>query len=119
MLLLGTCVAGCAAKPHGTVNASAPVPAPREYEELSASALVFDPPVAAGLPALELSRDLRQPSAFVGFDGPITTYYWIHTDDCQYSTWGGGGGGGGGLGSFLGDQYERRAVIDTTGVRYR
>jgi hypothetical protein len=111
LLILLACLAACASKP-GTV-ATVPAPETHDYEPLTASALVFDPPIAANQPRLELSRDLRQPSAFVGYDGPITTYYWIHTDDWQNSAWSGDAS------SSVGDQYERRAVIDTAGVRYR
>lgn len=117
----GLALTGCCAshKPATTsATADASLASQRQYEDASASALVFDPPVTVGETAPQLDRDVRQPSAFIGFDGPITTYYWIHTDDSQVSDWGNGGGGSGKNGG-VGDRYERRAVIDRTGVTYR
>ncbi len=120
---VGGMMIGCASKapPPQTSAASTRNPVEAQpasyqlrYEESTASALVFDPPVAAGERPLELSRDLRGPSAFVGFDGPITTFFWIHTDDFQDSDWGGGG-----LNSPSNDRFQRRAIIDKTGVTYR
>ena len=108
LLLAGICV-GCAAKPQAVVTASNYEP---RYAEAAAAALVFDPPVAAGEAPIELSRDSRAPAAVVGFDGPITTFFWIHTDDWQQSDWGGSSNG-------VGDHYERRAVVDKSGVTYR
>ena len=56
-------------------------------------------------------------NAFVAFDEPIITYYWIHTDDWQGSDWGSGACGG--RFGRIGDCFERRAVIDKVGVSYR
>jgi hypothetical protein len=117
ILLLAAGVEGCTAKP-AVVPPPVVVPGGEQYEPLTAAALVFDPPVVAGEEPLELTREERRPSAFVGFDGPITTYYWIHTDDLQDSSWGSGGGANG-IGSSIGDRFQRRAFIDTAGVRYR
>ena len=90
------------------------------YEAVTASALVFDPPVIAGEEPLELSRAEREPVAVVGYDGPIEERYYIRFDDSQIG-YGSGGGrfgrGGGGGGNF--DRYERRAVTERVGVRYR
>ena len=75
------------------------------YESTSAAALVFDPPIAAGLPALDLSRDNRTPAAFVGYDSQITSYYYVRTDD-----------------RLSGDWYgwpARRAITEKFGVTYR
>ena len=94
------------------------------YEAVTASALVFDPPVIAGEEPLELSRADRAPGAFVGYDGPIIEHFYIRMDDSQvgYGGFGGGGFGrggrrGGGGGNF--DHYERRAITERIGVRYR
>jgi hypothetical protein len=92
-----------------------------DYEESSAVSLAFDPPALTDEPPLQLTRDERRPGAFVGFDGPITTSFWIHTDDWQDSSannggnngWGTGGGGG------TGDRYQRDAQFDQIGVRTR
>ena len=74
---------------------------------------MFDPPVAAAEEPVDLSRDDRMPSAFVGFDGPTVTYFWIHTDDLQRSNWYGNSSGD------VRDLYCRRAIIDKIGVSYR
>jgi hypothetical protein len=87
---------------------------PAAYEESASAALVFDPAIIAGEPPVELPRDERAASAFVGFEGPTTSFYWIHTDDLQDSDWGGTSGGTG-----IDDRYRRRAIIDKTGVLYR
>ncbi len=106
-------MAGCASRPIAARNDSQPIDANR-YDDATSAALVFDPPVAAGDPPLELSRDERQPRAFVSFEGPTTSYFWIHTDDLQDSDWGGSAWGSG-----IQDRYQRRAVIEKTGVTYR
>jgi hypothetical protein len=73
----------------------------------SASALVFDPPMLAGDWAPDLARDTRQPSAFLGYDEVTTTYFYLRTDDRQVVT------------DWQGDRYERRAISEKYGVRYR
>ena len=90
----------------------------------SASALVFSPPIAYGEQMPDLSRAARQPSAFVGFEDPITEYYDVTTIDRQVV--GGGGWVGGRTGSGFGwvggaecDRYERRAVTEKVGVLHR
>ena len=103
---------GCAGKPPG-LTAAQEFGAPARYEETTASALMFDPPVAAMEEGIDLSREDRMPSAFVGFDGPVTTYFWIHTDDLQRSTWGRDSCGD------TRDLYCRRAIMDKIGVSYR
>jgi hypothetical protein len=86
---------------------------------VTASALVFDPPVIAGEEPLELSRADRAPGAFVGYEGPTVEHFYIRLDDSQIGARFGGGGrfGRGGGGTF--DHYERRAVTERLGVRYR
>jgi hypothetical protein len=69
--------------------------------------LVFDPPVISGERPLELARDVRQPSAFVGFDEVTTTHFYLRTDDRQFMT------------DWEGNRYERRAISEKFGVRYR
>ncbi len=87
---------------------------------------MFDPPVAGDEPPLELGRAEREPRVAVGFDGPIIESYSIRMDDRQIGIsgagWGGGrfgGGGGRSGGSVSFDRYERRAVTERVGVRYR
>lgn len=83
-----------------------------------ASALVFRPPAGAHLDPADLARHSRQPSAFIGFEEPITESYRVTTVDRQIS----GGGlyplGFGGTGGYL-DRYEREAVIEKVGVLHR
>ena len=86
---------------------------------VTASALVFSPRVGGQGEMPDLSRAARQPSAFVGFDGPIVEYYHIETYDRQISGGGYGPYGGSGYGYGGGDRYERRAYIDKIGVLYR
>lgn len=112
ILIVGAFLAGCAAKPTSIASAPATQPSIR-YEDATSSALAFDPPVTAGELPIDLSRDERAPSAFVSFDGPSTTLYWIHTDDLQESEWGGDAQGS------MQDRFRRRAVIDKSGVTYR
>lgn len=73
-----------------------------------ASALVFDLPVARGLPPLNLDRASREPTAFVGFEEPSVEYHTVFIDDVQGSNGYGWGNG-----------YQREDVIQRTSVRYR
>jgi hypothetical protein len=77
------------------------------YGDHIASSLAFDPPVIADEPALELSRAGRGTTAFVGFEEVITTHFYLRTDDHQrfYDRDGG--------------HFDRRAVSETFGTRYR
>lgn len=89
-------------------------------EAVTASALVFDPPVTIGEEPLELSRADRQPGAFVGYDGPIVEHFYIRMDDRQIgNSFGGGGGWWGSTGGGSSDFYERRAITERIGVRFR
>ena len=79
---------------------------PQHYDAVTASALVFDPPVA-DVSAQALVRDGREPSAFVGYDSLITTYFYLRIDDRIRE------------GDGRGDRYERRAVSEKFGVSHR
>src|SRR5258706_7585855 len=116
-ILIAIALAGCASQPAVPRARSSQVPETRRYEESTASALIFDPPVAYDQPPLELTREDRIPSAFVAFYEPIITYYWIHTDNRQVSDYGSRACGGrfGAIG--IGDCFQRRAVSDKVGVR--
>ncbi len=72
----------------------------------SAGALVFDPPVAQGGPRLNLSRGPRQPSAFVGYDQTVTTFFYVRSDDRQTE-------------DHRNDRFERRAVSEQFGTSTR
>jgi hypothetical protein len=125
-IALAFLLTGCAAHPKNQqASLQADEPQLARYEESPASALVFDPPMPEGETPIELTRDERQPSAFVGFDGPITTSFWIYTQDWQ--DFGGhglcspgngsGAGGGGSIGSN--SHYTRDAEMVQSGVRTR
>lgn len=111
VLILGLAMlTGCA---HGARR-----PPPRRdltEARLASAALVFDPPVAADGASLDLARDTRQPSAFLGYDEGVAEYFYLRWDDRQ-SNWGTSLGWGG---SGRGDWYERRAVSEKVGVLYR
>ncbi|MFI5381331.1 MAG: hypothetical protein ACHRHE_18695 [Tepidisphaerales bacterium] len=92
-------MAGCASRP---AQPGAVGPA---YIDRPSSALVFDPPVMQGQPAVFLARDDRQPGAFVGYEDLSATYFFIQTDDRPGDT-------------NEGWMY-RRAITTRMGVSYR
>jgi hypothetical protein len=115
---------GCATQVHerraasheGPFAAGANV---EQYEAVPAAALVFTPPMVRQEQPLDLSREGRATEAFVGYDQGTVEYLYVRTDDRQRSgdgwnrSWGWGSYGG------HGDRYERRAVTERVGVRYR
>ena len=130
-LLLTCLIAAAGCQSTATTDGPAPVMASSslsacdaevEAGAVTAAALVFDPPVVQDEPRLDLRRADRQPRVAIGYDGPITERYYIRTDDRQVidgvrGSSGRGQGGGGGGGVY--DRFERRAVTERTGVRYR
>ena len=110
IVILVMALVGCASQPAGV----APAQQARSYSPASASALAFDPPVLAGTPRLDLSRDGRGPSAFAGFDNGSTTYFFLETDDWYSDSAGGGWHGRGGNP----DDYQRRSVSTMFGISY-
>ena len=108
--ILAMLLAGCASQPASV----APVQQmTRTYAPASGTALAFDPPVLAGSPRLDLTRDGRGPAAFAGFTEESTQYYSLTTND-WYSDFNGFGG------RFSNpDMYQRQAVSQTFGVTYR
>jgi len=103
ILFLLLVVGGCAANkkhPSATNHVSL-----TRYETASASALVFEPPIAAYSPRLDLSRDSRTPAAIVSYDSNFTSYYYVRTDDRLDSGWYG--------------WPARRAITEKFGVTYR
>ena len=112
-------VAGCQSQAPREDAAEALAPEP-EYEAVTASALVFDPPVVQDEPRLELSRADRQPGVVMGYEELTAEYFSIRLDDRQINDGGGFRGRGGRFGSGGSyDRYERRAVTERVGVRYR
>jgi hypothetical protein len=128
ILVLGVAGAGCASTRRPSTVESAAVHCPAGGDDEQAvpasavtAALVFRAPVAMNDPPLDLDRGLRQPSAFIGYEEPITEYYHVLTIDRQGSGCGfpfGGFGGFGWAGSY-GDRYEREAVIEKVGALHR
>jgi hypothetical protein len=113
---------GCASTAPGPANApdrAAALPeADVEFDAVPAAALVFDPPVARQEPPLQLSRQGRATEAFVGYEQGIVEYHYVRVDDRQRTGAGWDRGFGVGWGAW-GDRYERRAVSERFGVRYR
>jgi len=102
---------GCASRPVEPAHSCqayhrCPPVAPVAIEDSAvAAALVFDPPIMANNPALDLSRSARNPAAFVSFDQTITTFYFLRSNDRQI------------IGAA--PYAERRAVTERFGVSYR
>jgi hypothetical protein len=99
-----------------------------EGQAVTASALVFTPPVAANEPLASIDRSSRERSAFLGYDEGSTEVYRITVDDRQVfgngvgsAGWGvrGGGFGGGffafGSGYGWADRYDRQVYSERTG----
>jgi len=114
--LLALGLVGCAAKP-------APAPAPvaqgseSVYDRATvAGALLYDPPVVASGPRIEVSRAGRAPEAYAGYEELTTTYYYLYQDDHQLNV---GGGFGGGASGRNHDRFERQAITQRVGVSYR
>lgn len=78
-MLLGLMLTGCASQQ--TAVSSDQQLQQRTYEPGPAAALAFDPPVLAGSPKMNLSRDDRQPGAFAGYQDSTTTYSVLSLDD--------------------------------------
>jgi hypothetical protein len=104
ILILTLLTVGCASKAPATRTA-APRLDEQRYTSAPASALVFNFPQSSNQPSLDLSREDRQPSAFVGYETGVATSFYLRTDDRQSDTWG--------------DQVERRTLSAKTGVTYR
>jgi hypothetical protein len=94
-------IVGCASHPKHSDT----VGIERTYQPQLASALVFDPPISAGVIIPDLSRDNRGPSAFFGFQQGEITFYDLHVEDRQ--------SGG------QNDRYRRDAISDKIGTILR
>jgi hypothetical protein len=70
------------------------------------AALAMDPPIIQDNPRLMLARDIRERSAFVGFDQGSTTFFWVRMDDRQTE-------------DVRNDRFERRSVTVRVGTSYR
>ena len=74
--VVALCV-GCANQPKSTAPAAVTVTTPQR----STGSLAFDPAVASGTGPIDLSRDERGSSAYVGIEDTTTTYFNTVTDD--------------------------------------
>jgi hypothetical protein len=108
-------LAGC--QHSARTSAKAPAVAPLETPAVVASALVFDPPVIQNEAPLELSRADREARVSLGYQELTAEYFYIRLDDRQTNDSFGIHSISGGRGNF--DRYERRAVTERVGVRYR
>lgn len=116
-ILLAVGFTGCASKPPA-VPASVAQGSESVYDRASvAGALLYDPPLVASAPRIEISRAGRAPEAYAGYEELITTYYHLYQDDRQLNY---GGGFGGGLSAGRNhDRFERQAITERVGVSYR
>lgn len=103
LILIGGMLGGCAAS--SKQEAVAPVPV---YEERVASALMFESPVVANGPGVQIDRAGRAPAAYAGFQDVIATYSYVRQDDSQD-----------GYGNQRWDRFERRAISTRVSVTYR
>jgi hypothetical protein len=102
MILSALALGGCAVQSQPPVQAIVPA----SYKPSGAGALCFDPPVLAGTPRMDLSRDDRQPGAFEGYQDSSTTLYYQSAISDQ-------------RGGIDGDGFERYADSETYGASYR
>ena len=119
---VGVLLAGCAqplSRQHRGDDRNAALAVYRERAGRPAAALAFSPPLLQEVPPLELSRDDRQPSAFVGYPEGVAEFFYVRWDDRQTGGDGSGFGFRGGFGSGSRDRYERRAISEKVGVLYR
>jgi hypothetical protein len=100
LILLPLALLGCESSRSARLDRSPP-----------ASALAMTPDIANFAPPMDLDRDSRQASAYVGYDSAQVTTYYVHIDDRYRSSdntrWN--------TPSF----YERRAVSTTVSTRVR
>lgn len=104
-ILIALIAAGCASKQTQPI---ATAPAAPLYDDAIAAALVYDPPVVADSPRVDVSRDGRAQTAYAGFDELITTFYYLRIDDHQQT-----------FGGLHNDRFERQAITQRVGVSYR
>jgi hypothetical protein len=74
------------------------------YDDATAAALAFDPPLTANSIHPELARGPREPAAVMGYDQATTESYTTVTDNLETS---------------LGDAYGKESVTVKSGTRTR
>src|SRR5215212_8524533 len=114
-IVLSLAAVGCASKPAPQPVAAVAQASDSVYERATvAGALLYDPPVVANAPPVDLSREGRGVSAYAGYEELTTTYYYLYQDDRQLHY------GGSGNSSWRNlDRFERRAITQRVGVSYR
>lgn len=95
---------GCACRGPSTRPTQSLAPNDSVYDNAIAACLVFDPPVTIGQAPVDLSRNAREPAAFVAYEQLQTTFFSRTFRDRQVL---------GPAGS------ERRVVSETVGVSSR
>jgi hypothetical protein len=78
------------------------------YAPATCTALVFDPPIAANEPRIDIPREARERGAFWGYEETTATYFYLRIDDHQNESCG-----------HRQDTYERQAISERVGVSYR
>jgi len=108
-----TFAGGCATRPTPEpVATAAPTTRP---PPVAAAALAFTPRVALDGPVVDLSREGRGETAFLGYDAGSVSYLYVRQDDRLRGGTGGFGYGYGGPPS----RFERRAITETFATRVR
>lgn len=97
---------GCAKQRPGPTVSQQRQQAELRYAERGGGSLAFDPPVTADNPQVNLWRDRRQASVFMGFEQMTTTFSYVRWDDRQTE-------------DSRNDRFERRAVSETYGTSWR
>ncbi len=108
ILLVG--VAGCTAN-RAPVETVETVDRPVRYAPSASAALVLPVPTTIGQELPDLSRDARRADAFVAYDQPTITRFYLRIDDRQSQE------SYGRFGNF--DRHTRRAVTTRYGVVVR
>ncbi len=82
LLIIALSAAGCASPaPSGLP------PVEHAYADSPASSLVFEPPIAFNEPRIDLGREDRQPSVFMGYEDSLPTWFYVRVSEYQ-STFG-------------------------------
>jgi len=102
LIFIGLFATGCATVSHPQPIESS---ADHLYTEATASALVFDAPIAQGEVHPELAREPRAASAFFGYTESTVEFYTSATDDMKNNQ--------------FGDVYTQEATSVKSTVRYR
>lgn len=102
LLLIGILAAGCASAQHPAANAVTPEP---HYEDATAAALAFDPPMTANDYHPEFARGPREPAAVTGYEEATVESYTTVTDNLETVPYG--------------DAYGRESVTVKSGTRTR